>query len=153
MLNYSDQNNRWCNEINIKKYSIPILSINYINEMLIKGPILKRLNSYLWLSFIFVYQKSVKRTSKTGTKSPFASVFSCCEFFHKGYFVVKNWCKMFIWKISGIQILFMITILIWFKGYVQMINAAQYSQYKQYANTIIKTRTWILWKGCQPIQL
>ena len=28
-----------------------------------------------------------------------------CRCIHKGYFVVKNWCEMFVLKLSGIQII------------------------------------------------
>ena len=58
---------------------------------------------YFWLRFVFVYQKSLKHTFKTG----FCVQQHPLVWFHKGYFVVKIWYEM-IWCTKYINTFFII---------------------------------------------
>ena len=72
--------------------------------------------------FIFVYQESLNRPLNTGFWVNFW-MYVRELWIHKGYFVVKSWCEIFVLKRSGIQICFnlfifcKILIIIWIKFY------------------------------------
>ena len=68
---------------------------------------------YIWLRFIFVYQKSLLMNISNrflSTKPLFELVFSSCKF-RKVILQLESWCEMFILKLSGIQRL--LNVLIW----------------------------------------